>query len=60
MYMGHCGGGFWEYPHFFGFGGILGILFQLAVLVLVFWAVIKVVNSLTSSKKETIKEGGKK
>jgi hypothetical protein len=60
MFFGYCGRGFWGYPHFFGWGGILGSVIHLALLILFFWAVIKIVNSLTNSKRETIKDGGRK
>ena len=54
------GGGGMFYPYYFGWGGILGIVFHLTILVLIVWAVVAVVKSLTSQKAETAKNGGSK
>lgn len=44
---------FWGYPYYFGCGGILGVVFHLAILVMLVWTVVTVVKSLTSHKAET-------
>ena len=50
-----CGNwGFWGYPYYAG--NIVGIVFQLTVLVLIVWAVVTVVKSLTAHKVETPKK----
>ena len=53
----YCGtwGGIWGYPYYFG--GLIGILFQMTILVLIVWAVVTVVKNLTSHKIEALKNG---
>lgn len=58
--MCHGSGIIWGYPYYFAWGGILGILFHLAILTLIVWAVVAVVKSLTSQKAEPTKNGGAK
>ena len=58
--MCHGSGIIWGYPYYFGWSGILGILFHLAILALIVWAVVTVVKSLTSQKAEPTKNGGAK
>ena len=53
MYCGNWGG-FGGYPYYAG--NIVGIVFQLTVLVLIVWAVVTVVKSLTAHKVETPKK----
>ena len=57
MYCGNWGG-FWGFPYYFG--GLFGLLLHLGLLVLIVWAVVTVVKSLTSRRTETFKNGGAK
>ncbi len=52
MYCGNWG--FGGYPYYAG--SIVGILFQLAVLGLIAWALVTVVKSLTAHKTEISKK----
>ena len=52
-------GGSWGSPYYF-LGGIIGILFHLSILVLIVWAVVAVIKSLTNHRAEPYKNGGAK
>jgi hypothetical protein len=45
---------FWGVPYYFG--GVVGILFYLVFLLLVVWAVVTVVKSLTNQRARKSKE----